>query len=66
MGIAPSLVLNKSDLTYAREGDEIFSENDDWRREFLGEAMLRWLNERRELQVSMEANQVVLRMNECF
>ncbi len=64
-GIAPSLVLNKSDLTYAKAGEDIFSnDRNDWRRDFLGEAMLRWLNERRELEVVMLDNEVVLKMKE--
>ncbi len=64
-GVAPSLVLNKSDLTYAKVGEDIFNnEGNDWRREFLGEAMLRWLNERRELEVVMRDNEVVLKMKE--
>jgi ribonuclease D len=61
-GVAPSLVLNKSELTYAREGDESFSGPDDWRREFLGPALMKWLNERRELSVVFEDEQVVLAM----
>ena len=64
-GVAPSLVLNKSDLTYAKAGEDIFSsDGNDWRREFMGEAMLRWLNERRELEVVMRDNEVVLKMKE--
>lgn len=64
-GIAPSLVLNKSDLTYAKAGEDIFSnDRNDWRRDFLGEAMLRWLNERRELHVAILDNEVVLKMKE--
>ena len=64
-GVAPSLVLNKSDLTYAKAGEDIFnSDGNDWRREFLGEAMLKWLNERRELHVEMRDNEVVLTMKE--
>jgi ribonuclease D len=62
-GIAPSLVLNKSDLTYAKEGEEIFGNDDnDWRREFLGEGMMRWLNERREMAIEMHSDKVVLKM----
>lgn len=64
-GIAPSLVLNKSDLTYAKAGEDIFSnDRNDWRRDFLGEAMLKWLNERRELDVAILDNEVVLKMKE--
>lgn len=64
-GIAPSLVLNKSDLTYAKAGEDIFSnDRNDWRRDFLGEAMLKWLNERRELDVVIRNNEVVLKMKE--
>lgn len=64
-GIAPSLVLNKSDLTYAKAGEDIFSsDRNDWRRDFLGEAMLKWLNERRELDVVIRHNEVVLKMKE--
>jgi ribonuclease D len=61
-GVAPSLVLNKSELTYAREGDEFFSGENDWRREFLGTALMKWLNERRELTAVFEAEEVVLKM----
>ena len=61
-GVAPSLVLNKSDLTYAREGEEMFGGESDWRREFLGTALMKWLNERRELSVLFEDDQVALRM----
>lgn len=64
-GIAPSLVLNKSDLTYAQPGAELFStESNDWRSEFLGEAMIKWLNNRGELAVIMEANKVFVTMKE--
>jgi ribonuclease D len=64
-GIAPTLVLNKSDLTYAKAGEDIFSnDRNDWRRDFLGEAMLKWLNERRELDVAILDNEVVLKMKE--
>jgi ribonuclease D len=63
-GIAPSLVLNKSDLTYAKEGEEIFGDSEnDWRREFLGEGIMRWLNERKELAVEMHSDKVVLKMS---
>jgi ribonuclease D len=62
-GVAPSLVLNKSDLTYAREGEELFgSDESDWRKEFLGTALMKWLNERRELSVLFEDEEVVLKM----
>ncbi len=61
-GVAPSLVLNKSDLTYAREGEEMFGGENDWRREFLGTALMKWLNERRELSVVFEDDQVALKM----
>jgi ribonuclease D len=62
-GVAPSLVLNKADLTYAREGEEIFGNDEtDWRREFLGVALMKWLNERRELSVVLEDDQVLLKM----
>lgn len=64
-GIAPSLVLNKSDLTYAQPGAELFStESNDWRSEFLGEAMIKWLNNRGELAVIMDANKVFVTMKE--
>lgn len=64
-GIAPSLVLNKSDLTYAQPGEELFSASSaDWRREFLGEAMIKWLNDRGELAVIMDSNKVFVTMKE--
>jgi ribonuclease D len=63
-GIAPSLVLNKSDLTYAKEGEEIFgNDENDWRREFLGEGIMHWLNERKELAVEMHTDRVILKMS---
>jgi ribonuclease D len=64
-GIAPQLVLNKSDLTYAQPGEGIFSQNEqDWRTEFLGEAMMKWLNERGELSVNMDNDKVIITMKE--
>lgn len=64
-GVAPSLVLNKSDLTYAQPGEDLFNHaSTDWRREFLGEAMIKWLNERGELEVLMNDNKVLVTMKE--
>lgn len=64
-GVAPSLVLNKSDLTYAQPGENLFSQaSSDWRREFLGDAMIKWLNERGELAVLMNENKVLVTMKE--
>ena len=64
-GIAPSLVLNKSDLTYATPGEDLFRLSSlDWRREFLGDAMLKWLNDRGELAVIMDSNKVFVTMKE--
>ena len=64
-GVAPSLVLNKSDLTYALPGENLFSQaSSDWRREFLGDAMIKWLNERGELAVLMNENKVLVTMKE--
>jgi ribonuclease D len=66
-GIAPQLVLNKSDLTYAQPGEEVFSKSDngkDWRKEFLGNVVMKWLNERGELQVDFDGAQVVITMKE--
>lgn len=64
-GVAPSLVLNKSDLTYAQPGENLFSQaSSDWRREFLGHAMIKWLNERGELAVLMNENKVLVTMKE--
>ena len=64
-GVAPSLVLNKSDLTYAQPGENLFSQaSSDWRREFLGDAMIKWLNERGELAVLMNDNKVLVTMRE--
>ena len=64
-GVAPSLVLNKSDLTYAQPGENLFSQaSTDWRREFLGDAMIKWLNERGELAILMNDNKVLVTMKE--
>jgi ribonuclease D len=64
-GVAPSLVLNKSDLTYAQPGEDLFNQaSTDWRREFLGDAMIKWLNERGELTVMMNENKVLVTMKE--
>ncbi len=64
-GVAPSLVLNKSDLTYAQPGENLFSQaSSDWRREFLGDAMIKWLNERGELAILMNDNKVLVTMKE--
>ena len=64
-GVAPSLVLNKSDLTYAQPGEELFSASSmDWRREFLGDSIIQWLNNRGELNVVMEGNKVFVTMKE--
>ena len=64
-GIAPQLVLNKSDLTYAQPGIGIFSNHDlDWRTEFLGEAMMKWLNDRGELAIKIDDDKVIITMKE--
>ena len=64
-GVAPSLVLNKSDLTYAQPGEDLFNQaSSDWRREFLGDAMIKWLNERGELTIMMNENKVLVTMKE--
>jgi ribonuclease D len=64
-GVAPTLVLNKSDLTYAQPDELIIgSDSHDWRREFLGEAIVKWLNERGELSVDMNDNKVTIKMKE--
>jgi ribonuclease D len=60
-GIAPSLVMNKSDLTYLQPDEEIFAEKEnDWRKSFLGESMVRWLNGREELDITVENNKVLI------
>ena len=64
-GIAPQLVMNKSDLTYAQPGEGIFSNHThDWRTEFLGVAMMKWLNDRGELSVNMDNDKVIITMKE--
>ena len=64
-GVAPSLVLNKSDLTYAQPGEDLFNQaSSDWRREFLGDAMIKWLYERGELTIMMNENKVLVTMKE--
>jgi ribonuclease D len=60
-GIAPQLVMNKSDLAYLQPGEALFGgDENDWRKEFLGEALLQWLNGRGELKVSIEHDKVVV------
>jgi ribonuclease D len=60
-GIAPQLVMNKSDLAYLQPGAALFASDDsDWRKEFLGEALLQWLHGRGELTVSIEHDKVVV------
>jgi ribonuclease D len=60
-GIAPQLVMNKSDLAYLQPGEALFaSDLNDWRKDFLGEALLQWLNGRGELKVSIEHDKVVV------
>lgn len=61
MGIATSLVMNKSDLTYAQQGEDIF-ENEDWRKAFLGADLLEWINKRTELKIEMSEGKVTLTM----
>ena len=62
-GIAPTLVLNKSDLTYALPGEDIFEdESNAWQKEFLGIDLLKWLLERKLLHIEIEPQQVVVRM----
>ncbi len=63
-GVASSLVMNKSDLTYAQPGEDIFDDREnDWRRELLGEALLSLLNRRGEMDVEMGEGKVTLAMN---
>jgi ribonuclease D len=60
-GIAPQLVMNKSDLVYLQPGEALFaSDENDWRKDFLGEALLQWLNGRGELKVSIEHDRVMV------
>ncbi len=61
MGVASSLVMNKSDLTSAQHGELLF-ENKDWRIEFLGADLLEWLNKRGELCINMAEGKVILTM----
>lgn len=61
-GVASTLVLNKSDLAYLQPGEEVFSDKNDWRRSFLGEALVNWLNERRILHVEVSDADVVIKM----
>lgn len=61
MGVAISLVLNKSDLTTAQQGKEMF-ETQDWRIEFLGADLLDWINKRGELTITMGNGKVILTM----
>ncbi len=62
-GIATSLVLNKSDISYALPGEDIF-ENDagesEWQKEFLGTTLLKWLHERQALSVHIEDEQIFI------
>jgi ribonuclease D len=60
-GIAPQLVMNKSDLAYLQPGAALFASDDnDWRKEFLGEALLQWLHGRGGLTVSIQHDKVVV------
>jgi ribonuclease D len=60
-GIAPQLVLNKSDLTFLKPGEALFTEGEnDWRKEFLGEALIQWLHGRGELHVVIEHDKVMV------
>ena len=62
-GIAPALVLNKSDIAFAEPGEDIFESTDgvtDWRKDFLGESLIKWLHEREELKVDIENERIVI------
>lgn len=61
MGVASSLVMNKSDLTSAQQGKEMF-EVQDWRIEFLGADLLDWINKRGDLKIVMGDGKVILTM----
>jgi ribonuclease D len=65
-GVATSLVLHKSELTFAQPGEDIFVQRsddaDNWRRDFLGEALVSWLNRRGELDLNMDSEKVTLTM----
>lgn len=58
--IAPELVLNKSDLSYARQ-DRLFHLDDhNWRKAFLGEEMVSWLDEKKNLQLVFDTDKIIV------
>ena len=60
-GIAPQLVMNKSDLTYLKPGEDLFADDlNDWRKDFLGEALIKWLHGRGELHVEIKHDTVLV------
>jgi ribonuclease D len=64
-GVAPSLVLNKSDLTYALPGEDIFEDKtSNWQKEFLGTNLLNWLHKRKLLHIEIDASSVIVNMEE--
>ncbi len=60
-GIAPQLVLNKSDINNL-EPEEIISTQigDDWRAEFLGKTLISWLNARKQLNINTVEDKIIL------
>lgn len=61
MGVASSLVMNKSDLTTAEQGKDMFAVQ-DWRIELLGADLVDWINKRGELTIAMSKGKVILTM----
>lgn len=58
--IAPELVINKSDLSYSRP-DELFPEHDsNWRKAFLGVEMVKWLDQKKNLQLKFETDKIIV------
>ena len=60
-GIAPQLVLNKSEISNY-EMEEIISTQigDDWRAEFLGKTLISWLNARKQLNIKTVQDTIIL------
>ena len=60
-GIAPQLVLNKSDISNFELEEIISTQNgDDWRSEFLGKTLITWLNARKQLKIENVEDKIIL------
>jgi ribonuclease D len=61
VGVAHTLVLDKSELSPARA--PVFGEDEvDWRKELLGEDLIGWLHRRDKIHIELESGQCVITM----